>query len=68
MCTMNEMKNRIITAFKKIYGFGPCKKDIIPMESSGSGNLLDWMAFTINGIGYTYNVVSGLTKSDIYNI
>ena len=68
MYTMDEMKNRIINAFKKIYGFGPRKKDITPMESSGSGNLLDWMAFTINGIGYTYNVISGLEKSDIYNL
>ena len=55
MLTMKEMKKRIVREFIGIYGFAPSMNQIIPLESGGSGNMIDWLAFGVNGVGYTYD-------------
>ena len=67
MMTMNEIKKAIVKAFEEEYGFAPAMNKIIPMESSGCGNKLDWMAFTVGRIGYTFSKKDGLDRNDAYD-
>lgn len=71
--TMDEMKKTIVNYFKLHYGFAPALKDIRPLETSGYGkNKYEFMAFHINGIGYTislnYTVCPMIEKSEHYDI
>lgn len=38
-----------------MYGFAPSMNKIVPLESSGAGDLLNWLAFAVNGVGYVYD-------------
>lgn len=55
MITLNEMKKRIVREFIDMYGFAPSMNKIVPLESGGAGNLIDWLAFGVNGVGYVYD-------------
>lgn len=68
LVTMKEMKKLIINEFKNTYGFAPTQKSIRPLETSGAGELIDWMGFDINGIGYSYGVYGTVERNDAYNM
>jgi len=55
MITMKEMKKRIVREFTDMYGFAPSMNKIVPLESGGAGDLLNWLAFGVNGVGYVYD-------------
>ena len=69
---MKEIKKAIVKAFKAQYGFAPAMKDIIPLETSGSGDLIDWIAFHVNGHGYDFATWIGKTgyikENEAYNM
>lgn len=67
MMTMYEMKKAIVSGFTKMYGFAPAMSKIVPMESSGEGNLLQWMAFCVGGIGYSYDGIT-LERNESYDL
>lgn len=68
--TLTEMKKAIVKAFQKMYGFAPTTlKAIVPMESAGWDDKLDWLAFCVGGIGYTYDgKTDTLEKDDAYDL
>ena len=68
MVTMKEMKRMIVKEFKNTYGFAPTQKSIRPLETSGAGELIDWMGFDINGIGYSYGVYGTVERNDAYDM
>lgn len=68
MVTMKEMKKMIVNEFKRTYGFAPTQKSIRPLETSGAGELVDWMGFDINGIGYTYEAYGTVERNDAYDM
>ena len=65
--TMDEIKRAIVKAFKDQYGFAPAMKSIIPLEGSGFENEYTWIGFAVGGIGYEYDTLEGLTKSEAYD-
>lgn len=67
MMTMYETKKAIVSEFKKMYGFAPSLKAITPMESFGAGNLIQWMAFCVGGIGYSYDGIT-LERDENYDL
>lgn len=65
--TMNEIKKAITKAFKAQYGFAPAMTKIVPLESSGYGNNIEWLGFAVGGIGYEYDINKGLEKNEAYD-
>lgn len=65
---MTNIKRKIVESFKKEYGFAPSMTAIVPMESSGKGNGIDWLAFNINGIGYEYRIGGTVQKNENYDM
>lgn len=66
--TMVEMKKHIIESFKRKYGFAPTMKAIIPLESSGAGKYITWLAFYVNGIGYECHYQGDVERNDVYDM
>ena len=66
--TMQEMKKAIIDSFKKVYGFAPTQKAIRPLETSGRDGKLDWIAFHIGGIGYSYGIYGTVERNESYDM
>ena len=70
LVTMSEMKALICQEFKRQYGFAPSKKAIVPLESGGAGNKVDWLAFHVGGKGYTFDVCRRfeLVRDEVYDL
>ena len=66
--TMKNLLKAIVASFKKEYGFAPSMKAITPMESSGSGNNYDWLAFCVNGIGYDFHIGGKVYRNENYDL
>ena len=68
MVTMKEMKKLIVTAFVDMFGFAPTMSKIVPLESCGAGDKIDWLAFAVGGRGYTYDYMrSELERAEQYD-
>lgn len=70
LVTMSEMKTLICQEFIRQYGFAPMKKAIVPLESSGSGDKIEWLAFHVGGKGYTFDVCNyfELARDEAYDM
>lgn len=65
---MMNIKRQIVESFKNEYGFAPAMNAIKPLESIGTGNNTEWLAFHINGIGYEYRIGGKVERNENYNL
>lgn len=68
MMTMKEMKRAIVKSFKEVYGFAPTQKSIVPLESCGYEEEIEWMAFSIGGKGYAYKAYGTVERAESYDM
>lgn len=65
-------KCTIVSLFNKIYGFAPAKKNIRFLETSGvcfeNKDYFDFVAFHVNGIGYSLINGINLIKDTSYDL
>ncbi len=64
---MNEAKKQICGMFKKNYGFAPAMSAIWPMETGDNGIEIQFMAFVVGGIGYSWDGIT-LERNDAYDL